>query len=157
MYALLFYLGNSRLTHRNSPRLYISLFAIIITYLLTRQEVHMRHPHIVSLGCWYLHNNACDFPSATDKSPCVELPIFCGSPFSRQVMAASALTVLGEPVSRRGRGVSTERGDKALVINYGEGGYKMGKPRVRNFLHPPPLLKSGNFLHLLIPPPLQYG
>ena len=27
---------------------------------------------------------------------------------------------------------------KGLVINYGEGGYKMGEPRVRNFLHPPP-------------------
>ena len=27
---------------------------------------------------------------------------------------------------------------KQLIINYGEGGYKMGKSRVRNFLRPPP-------------------
>ena len=55
---------------------------------------------------------------------------------------------------------------KGLVINYwegggggGEGGYKMGKSQVRNFLCSPPqdrvklfvspLLKSGNFLHPL--------
>ena len=25
-----------------------------------------------------------------------------------------------------------------MVINYGEGGYKMGKSRVQNFLRPPP-------------------
>ena len=49
---------------------------------------------------------------------------------------------------------------KGLVVNYGEGGYKMGKSQVWNFLRPPPpswhcktfrdppplLLKSGNFL-----------
>ena len=113
----------------------------------------MRHPHIVSLGCWYLHNNACDFPSATDKSPCVELPIFCGSPFSRQVMAASALTVLGEHVSRRGRGCPQREEIRHWSLIMGrEGGYNMGKSRVRNFLHPP-LLKSGNLLRLSPPPP----
>ena len=42
---------------------------------------------------------------------------------------------------------------KGLVISYGEGGFKMGTSRVRNFLHPrvklfvPPLLKSRNLLH----------
>ena len=43
---------------------------------------------------------------------------------------------------------------KGLVINYGEGGYKMGNSRARNFVHPSsrqgktlrdPLLESGKF------------
>ena len=52
-----------------------------------------------------------------------------------------------------------ERGRPSMVISYGEGGYKIGKSRVRNLLCPPhhdkvklfapPLLKS--------PPPIQYG
>ena len=43
--------------------------------------------------------------------------------------------------------------DRGPVINYGEGGYKMGKLWVQNFMGPPsrlfvpPLLKSGNFLY----------
>ena len=54
------------------------------------------------------------------------------------------------------------------VISYkgGGGGYKMGKLRVRNFLHPPS--RQGTIFHappplnykswkLFIPPPLQYG
>ena len=42
---------------------------------------------------------------------------------------------------------------KGLVSNYGEWGYKMGKSHIRNFLAPPPCLKSSNFVH----PLLQYG
>ena len=32
---------------------------------------------------------------------------------------------------------------KGLVINYGEGGYKMGECQVRNLLRSPPPLKTG--------------
>ena len=40
--------------------------------------------------------------------------------------------------------------NEGLVINYGRGGYKMGKLRVRNFLHPPP---PQDRVKLFAPPP----
>ena len=40
--------------------------------------------------------------------------------------------------------------NKGLIINYGEGGYKMGKSRVQNFLRPPP---PQDRVKLFVPPP----
>ena len=49
--------------------------------------------------------------------------------------------------------ITPDKTAKGLVINYGEGGwgYKMGKSRVRNCLHPPPQDR----VKLFAPPPFK--
>ena len=64
-------------------------------------------------------------------------------PGTRSFTATPPLT---EPTGTRPAG-------KGLVINYGEGGYKMGKLRVRNFCAPPP--HPQDRVKVFAPPPFK--